>query len=415
METEPGADASHCLTESKTFCMLPWVHMNVWTDGKVFPCCMAEISRPLGSLRETPLAEIWNSPGLRRMRTNMRAGTESPECHKCYELDRSGVPSLRRRANDQFGHHYPEVEETAEDGHVAQFRMPYMDIRFSNICNFRCRTCFPELSSAWHADGKKLHGDHNKPKIVYASDDPETLWRQVEPLLEHVEEIYFAGGEPLVMEEHYRILDALAARRKFDVRLLYNTNFSIMTFKGRDVMRLWDQFRTVRVGASLDAMGRRGEYLRKGQIWEQAVRNRERMFEICPRTEFSISPTLSAMNALHLPEFHREWLEKGYVGECGMYINFLLDPVEYRVQVLPTDLKRRMAEMYERHIDQVVRRSGEHWQGVAERFQAAISFAAAQDLSSELPKFRETVSKLDAIRGESFPDVFPEMAEVYRG
>ena len=345
----------------------------------------------------------------------MLAGKESSECHKCYEIERSGFPSLRRRANDQFGSHYPEVEETAEDGRVRVFRMPYMDIRFSNICNFRCRTCCPELSSAWHADGKKLYGDHNKPKIISAADDPETLWRQVEPLLEHVEEVYFAGGEPLVMEEHYRILEALVARRKFDVRLIYNTNFSVTTFKGRDVMRLWDRFRTVRIGASLDAMGRRGEYLRKGQVWEQAVRNRERMLEICPRAEFSISPTLSVMNVFHLPDFHREWLEKGYIGQLGMYINLLLDPEEYRVQVLPRDLKLRMAEMYERHIDQVVRPTGEHWRWVAERFQAAISFAGAQDLSSKLPKFRETVSKMDAIRGESFAEVFPEMAEVYRG
>ena len=82
------------------------------------------------------------------------------------------------------------------------------------------------------------------------------FWNQIEPLLEHVEHIYFAGGEPLIMDEHYQVLDYFVKHQKFDVEISYNTNFSVMKFKGRDIMRIWDQFKNVRVGASLDASGR---------------------------------------------------------------------------------------------------------------------------------------------------------------
>ena len=80
--------------------------------------------------------------------------------------------------------------------------------------------------------------------------------------MDGLEEIYFAGGEPLIMEEHYRILKKLDERKMYHVRLKYNTNFSQMTFKKLDVMEIWNRFESVKIGASLDGMGKRGEYLR---------------------------------------------------------------------------------------------------------------------------------------------------------
>jgi radical SAM protein with 4Fe4S-binding SPASM domain len=402
----------HKLFESKTFCMLPWIHMSVWPDGKVLPCCMAENDQAVGDTREKPLKDIWNGEDMRAIRRNMLGEKKSRQCAKCYELEEAGFPSLRKRINQQFRNHYPLAATTAEDGSVDYFQMAYMDVRFSNICNFRCRTCVPELSSSWYEEAALFWGPHPaaKTKLIRPTADPEDLWRQIEPLLDYVEEIYFAGGEPLIMEEHYRILNRLVEKRRFHVRLIYNTNFSLTTHHGTDAMKLWDKFEIVRIGASLDGMEERGEYLRKGQRWEQVVKNRKRMFEVCPRAEFQISPTLSVMNALHLPDFHREWLEKGFITDDGAYINILLVPEEYRVQVLPKALKEKLTEKYERHIESVVRPSGERSAFVEERFRSALNFANAQDMSHLVPKFKEQTAKLDKIRGESFFAVFPELA-----
>ena len=79
------------------------------------------------------------------------------------------------------------------------------------------------------------------------------------------------------MEEHYRILKKLDERKMYHVRLKYNTNFSQMVFKKLDVMEIWNRFESVKIGASLDGMGKRGEYLRKGQSWEQVEENRKRI------------------------------------------------------------------------------------------------------------------------------------------
>ena len=151
------------------------------------------------------------------------------------------------------------------------------------------------------------------------------MWEQLEPHLDYVEQIYFAGGEPLLMEEHYRILEELVRREKFDVRLIYNTNFTQTYLKNRSVFEYWRQFRSVAVGASLDASGDRAEYIRKGTDWAQVVENRREMLRVCPEVDFYISPTLSIMNAWHLPDFHREWVDLGFIRPQDLNVNILQD------------------------------------------------------------------------------------------
>ena len=97
------------------------------------------------------------------------------------------------------------------------------------------------------------------------------------------------------MEEHYRLLNELIKRGRSDVRLIYNTNFSQLTYKKTNVLELWREFNSVSVGASLDAMGAHAEYIRKGTKWSQVEQNREQMLKICPNVDFYISPTLSIM------------------------------------------------------------------------------------------------------------------------
>lgn len=399
----------------KTFCVLPWTHLNVWPDGNVYSCCMADNAKPLSSLKDGTLAEAWNSDRLKRMRLDMLAGRESPECSKCFEIERSGMPSLRTRSNSQFSHHAAGARDaTGADGSVRTLKLAYFDIRFSNVCNLKCRTCCPDLSSAWHQDAAALSGGAPVPGLLHAAADPERLWNEVEPLLERAEEIYFAGGEPLVMEEHYRMLDALVERKLFHVRLCYNTNFSTLAWKGRDLAGIWSRFEVVRVGASLDGSGARGEYLRKNISWEQVEKNRRILAETCPDVEFHLAPTLSAFNAFHLSDFHREWLDRGWCTPEGFYVNLLLEPPEYRAQVLPRALRERAAAKMRAHAESLRPLWTHRDQPVGERWLAAADFMLAEDREDLLPAFKKRTAELDALRGESCAAVFPELADILR-
>lgn len=396
---------------SRVFCLLPWVHMSVDPGGEVMPCCVS--SAPLGRLEGSSLAETWNSREMKALRRAMLEGRRSEGCGPCYRREDAGLPSLRTWANARFAHHEERVGSTRDDGGAGPLFLPYLDVRFSNVCNFRCRTCGPELSTAWYADARRLPGGREWGRTRRPLSDPRELRRQVEPLLEHVEEIRFQGGEPLLMAEHYWILDRLVALRRFQVVLRYNTNFSTLVFQGRDVLRLWDRFETVHVAASLDGMGRRGEYLRKGQVWSRVLENHARLREFSPRLTFQIAPTLGAMNSLHLPEFHRAWVEEGRIRPEAIYLNPLHSPGCYSLQMLPKALKARVAERYEAHARDFLEPLGAR--EAAGAFRGAAAFMDAADLSGLLPEFRRRTSELDRVRGERFADVFPELAELAPG
>jgi radical SAM protein with 4Fe4S-binding SPASM domain len=397
---------------SRAFCLMPWVGMGSDTKGDVFPCCVSW-GFPVGNMKATPLSQIWNSSGMRELRLRMLEDKQSPACSRCYLAEQSGALSLRTRTNREYAHYLSRVETTRPDGTVPEFALPYLDIRFSNLCNFKCRTCRPELSSAWHRDAAALGWEVGESALVSAYSQSQDLWGQLEKLLPGIEEIYFAGGEPLLMDEHLRFLELLISKRRFDVRLLYSTNFSVLSHRGVDLAGLWDQFKSVEIVASLDASGRRGEYLRKGMVWDQILLNRERLARGCPRAYFHINATVSALNAWHLPDFHLEALAKKWVEPGKFHLNLLFDPEEYRIQALPGDFKEKIRDKYEAHCRRLAETGADL--PAAKDFAAAARYLFTEDRSAAFPRLLEKTRRLDALRGENVVEVFPELAPLFGG
>ena len=401
------------LKESKTFCMLPWVHLYMNADGSSHPCCLTDFSvaKPLGDCNTTSLEEIWNSEDMRQLRNNMLIGQASESCNKCYEQEANGFVSMRNSSNKYSGHHIGLVDQTTPEGQFDDFKLRYYDIRFSNLCNLRCRSCGHIYSSQWYQDQAKLAGPEwaktNKPLLLAG----KTEFDLVEQMLEHidyVEQIYFAGGEPLLMEEHYNILEELVKRGRTDVRLIYNTNFTHTDLKGKSVFEYWNKFKQVAVGASLDAMGPRAEYIRKGTDWAVVEQNRRDMQQTCPNVDFYISPTLSIMNAWHLPDFHRDWVEAGLIRAQDLNVNILQDPAHYRIDIAPIKYKQRLRVKYQEHLAWL-KQQGDRLGRATQGFESAINFMMATDNSNLIPQFWSKTQELDAIRNESLLAVIPEL------
>lgn len=404
----------YLLTESKNFCMYPWVHIHAYPTGEAFPCCGADHrAEPLGDCRQNTLKEIWNSDNMKNLRKDMLSDTWNPYCVRCYEQEEAGFFSMRKSANKHLGHYISKVEQTNVDGSLDNFEMTYWDIRFSNLCNLSCRSCGYMFSSKWHSDQVKLLGEWGKkfaqetPVLNYAGRTETDMWEQLVPHLDYVGQIYFAGGEPLMMEEHYNILEELERRGRFDVRLIYNTNFTHVKLKDRYVFDYWKKFKSVSVGASLDAMGLRGEYIRKGTNWAIVEENRQRMLDTCPEVDFYISPTLSIMNAWHLPDFHRAWVDKGLIRPQDLNVNILQDPPHYRIDIATEEYKEKIKAKYQAHLDWL--RPDDPLQRATQGFESAINFMTATDNAQLIDMFWKKTHELDSIRHENVLEVIPEL------
>jgi radical SAM protein with 4Fe4S-binding SPASM domain len=393
------------LKDSKTFCIYPWIHLHAYPTGEAYPCCHAEMKPGVvGNCRENTLEEIWHDKPMQDLRTNMLNETPSAACTRCYEQEASGFFSGRKSANKHHGHQIKKLESNP-------FEMTYWDIRFSNLCNLKCRSCGHIFSSQWYQDQAKLAGPEwklNNSVLNHAGRTEADMWTQLEPHLDYVEQVYFAGGEPLLMEEHYRILEELLKRGRRDVRLIYNTNFTHTDLKGRSVFEYWKEFDSVAVGASLDGSGLAAEYIRKGTKWADVVQNREDMLRICPQVDFYISPTLSIMNAWHLPDFHKEWVSAGLIRAQDLNVNILQDPLHYRIDIAPAEYKTRLQNRYRDHIDNWLQGT-DPLQRATQGFESAIQFMMATDNTHLIDTFWRKTHELDSMRGEVWRDALPEL------
>jgi organic radical activating enzyme len=327
----------------------------------------------------------------------------NPACGRCYEQEEAGFFSGRRSANKHHGHHIKRIDDD-------KFQMSYWDIRFSNLCNLSCRSCGHIFSSSWYADQAKLAGGDWKERnkaLNYAGRTETDIWEQLIPHLDYVEQIYFAGGEPLMMEEHYNILEELERRGRFDVRLIYNTNFTQVKLKDRWVFDYWKKFESVAVGASLDAMGPRAEYIRRGTDWAIVEQNRIKMLETCPNVDFYISPTVSILNAMHVTDFHRDWVDRGLLRPQDLNVNILQDPAYYRIDIATLEYKKRIKQKFEQHLEWL--RPQDQLQRATVGFESAINFMMSTDNTALIPKFWAKTQELDTIRKENLLEVIPEL------
>ena len=399
------------LIESDSFCMLPWMHLHAFPDGRAYPCCFALDKLHVGNVNKQSMEEVFNGDKMKQMRLNMLANKRSRECVKCYDQEDSGFFSLRLSSNKHFGHNISMTENTKSDG-TADFIIKYWDIRFSNLCNMACRSCGTWFSSNWYEDHKKLTGaPPNHAKIMKAGRSGNDIWDQLLKQFDHVEQFYFAGGEPIIMEEHLRILKELDKRKMYHVRLIYNSNFSKSHFKGTDIFELWNKFDSVSIGASLDAEGPRAELMRKGTVWKDILENRKRMLEVCPQVDFYISATVGLSNCLHVVDFHRNWVEQGLIKPQDFNFNLLQYPMWQRMDLLPQNEKEKVTAKYKEHIEWL--KSQDRLTRATKGFESALDWMNKKDMSRHLPTFVGETRRYDKIRDENFTDVFPEWKELF--
>lgn len=407
---------------SKSFCIMPWTHLHTWPNGKVFPCCLADSSKPIGNLADNTLEEIWNSPDLKKIRTELINGDKPEVCSRCYMQEDMGTASFRISSNNQWSHHIDKaIETTAEDGTDSNFKLNYWDFRFSNVCNLKCRMCGPELSSSWYDDQIKFYGSSTTPKALIHTNDKslEDIMIYVDRFINDVEEIYFAGGEPLIMEEHYRILEKLIAAGNTKCRIRYNTNFTSLKFKKWDLIELWkpfikDNIDNVRVFASLDAIGEVAEYSRKGTKWANIENNIKTLHD--NGMNVWTSTTVSIFNIFELPKFVDRMYELGIGMDMMQMNNVLTFPDYYNINILPDVLKENVIITLDEHIKKIKNNQHSfHIQNYYDVIKKYLYTEPGRPKDVLFNDFKRYTEIKDNGRNESFINTFPYYKEWYEG
>ena len=280
-----------------TLCLAPWTHTYLSPQTERRMCCASrepahnftqyiDTQAGTGTYIPITLEEHWNSEHMKSVRRRMMAGERLPECEVCND-QLLNTDVYRTYFWHLFRHKYHDVMAATHDDGTCDVLPVSWDYRFSNLCNFKCRTCGDMLSSAWETE-QKTHDMVNWT-------DPKNNWmrpvvreqiskfqdNQIElefsnAVEQHrVEEIYWVGGEPLMYEQHWRYMKRIIELGDGpQVYARYNTNLSRVEYRGINLYRdILPEIRDWQICASLDGTGAIGEYIRTGLDYDQWLEN----------------------------------------------------------------------------------------------------------------------------------------------
>ena len=410
--------------------MHPFTGLATREDGAVKICCR---SQPIGWIQDDSLENIWNNSQMREVRKKVLCGERHEACRPCFDLEDQGVESLRQRhIKDTIPESrinlYPNALDTLTEEYTMPFEFPTMEIKLNNLCKLKCRMCHPMDSTSWN-DWQEVEPFYQKEgnflpeKIANLNlkrkpyldsfDDTDNWWDSFEKLLPHFRRVEFAGGEPLMDPQHYRILDMLKPYGK-NIEIKYATNGTTLGIsQGRTIHDYWPHFRSVAVNVSLDGIHDVYNYIRGNgdfNVVEENIREIQRI----PNVSRVVGAfTAQAGNILQAADCVDYFINK-------MNIVFYSHRVSYpnclSAQVLPRELKdiaiKRLEEIKLRVPNfENVKKHPILKQITLQQIQDNINYMNSKDQSHMLNDFIKFNLQLDKSRNQSLFNVMPELLE----
>lgn len=443
-----------------TYCVLPWNSVNVRNNGDMRICCNTNSYSPQrGILTKedgTPYNagrddwnEARNSELLKEVRVAMMNGEWHSECERCRQEEESGQTSRR-----MFDSRYYSVllgdttldkvkTYTLSDGTLDTDKQPieFMDIRYGNFCNLKCRMCGPTDSHSWYDDFSKMY-DTNEFEDTHGTvvltfndkgrlettdynwfDNNQTYWKNFDQYAHTAKRLYIVGGEPLIIPEHTESLERLVASgASANIEIEYNTNLTNVTPK---IKELWSKFKLIRLGASIDGYGDVFTYQRAPAKWDAVYKNIKDLDDdttINMKAWFSY--TVTVFNVFHLADFMKWKLTEGNFKKFNALTHpkpitsyhMCHGPKMYNVKCLPLEIKEQVTEYYNQHRqwiattefdDRIKRNFNDILDGVEK-------FMYKEDLSEFMPRFVKNTKKLDELRGQNILDIVPQYSKYFR-
>ena len=359
------------MIKEDTFCILPYVHLYTEPKGEMKPCCIAGgFDEPI-NLNTMTIKDAFNSPQMKQLRKDMEEGKRNKVCDVCYKREDTTGHSPRI---DVFNTNPSWKKPELTEDYSVPTDFQHIDIRFSNLCNFKCRMCNHDFSSNWYEDMKKIRPQNvRETKVLKATP---TIVEDLIPHLSKVKSFYFAGGEPLIMPEHYKVLKYLHnnfTKRKFythestdpfmekvDISIHYNTNLSILRFEKTNLIPIWKDFKQIFLSISCDGVGIVGEYQRTGfdtAVFEENLKEIKKHFR--PTNiqaseghglKYNFQYTTTIMNVYHIFDFIDYMMDNEHITESSQIdFYYAWSPLEVALSNLPQSEKLKIENFISKH------------------------------------------------------------------
>lgn len=414
--------------DSKTFCIMPFIHQNIKHEGKVGACW--RYPDRIGDYRSQSLEEIWNSTETLELRRAVLNDERPTGCRSCWDFEDSGVASTRHTCNETYSQQYQidfaEVVSTV----AADYSMPYqpksIEIRFDNTCNLRCRHCSPTYSSKWEVlafkdpEVKSFFTKWGAGRLEKKHISlPAESFEQFKSAIPHLREVLIAGGEPLQQKRHWEMIDAMAPHAE-NITLSYNSNLVELGIGEYSVLNYWPKFKKIILRVSIDGDDNTFSYFRTFGDIHKIISNVQKLHELS-NVEMSLTATVSIYNISRLVDIVK------FVNTAGglFHTSIVQYPKAINPKVLPQEIKRKITtdwtefkltldddSIWQHHKWSNTKRKEQQKRRIVRYGDYVVDYMNSEDYSADLAETAEFINFMDRQNSTSFAETYPELASI---
>jgi MoaA/NifB/PqqE/SkfB family radical SAM enzyme len=373
------------MPKNKTFCIKPWTHGCIKTNGDILLCCKS-FEQTTYNLKTHTIQEWWNSDFVTNVRKQFLSNQQPDVCRGCFEQEEAGIDSLRNISNREY-----KIFEQYADKTIAHLELPKnapieVELQLTNLCNLKCLTCIESDSSSILSENKKLKiSTSNQKDYSITADEIKQLkeYLHTQPRL-----IILRGGEPMIVPEIKELLQYAADNNLTDKTIInFVTNGTRFDQQWFNIL---SKFKQVRIQLSVDGIDKVGEYIRYGSNWELIQKNAKWMSTI-PEVNLFIHATLSNLNILSIGNLVNWCNENNYY--------FQYDTVIKPDQFTPSNLPYKLLDLARERLRTINN-------PIAKQIMS-ISHTKFND--TYWSKFKDEITMRDQIRSNSILSVIPEL------
>ncbi len=429
-----------------TICKERWYYADLhFGRGETKTCCLTN-GQPLTEedFQKYGIDAFMNHPDQIERRREKLVGIRHKDCNTCWKLEIAEARSKRLAATPYFK---PEEEfvlyqnergisgnwSDLQKNHSSQaLRVEYpkiLDISLQNECNMMCTYCNFHYSSRWEKEIIRWGDIREDEKHIHFKKAPPSymkfFWPWFETIKNHVEQILFIGGEPLIQDDFYEILDQVMASlenstREKPIEIHITSNFNIPEVHWQRFIKILPELTekaVLKIECSTEAFGPRAEYIRHGLKWKTLTKNVERLLELnLPQLIFGFHACLNNMSTSSMIELFKyaSELEKRYQKPINILENVVMDPARFSVTNLTPDFAHYFFEAAD-FIDKNLMMDNSYRKNSYVKFLNSFgqSLNKNQGDKSTRVDFYHWISRFDLKRGTNFLNTFPEYTDFW--
>ena len=438
------------------FCLAKWTQVTMHLQlGHTHSCHHPRTHKiPLSELQRNPTA-LHNTRFKKKIRKEMQDGKRPSECDYCWNVEDSSTRFSDRTFKSAETWSLPHYNEIANLNWRADYNPKYVEVAFSNACNFKCSYCGPAYSSKWMEEIEN-HGaypttdrfndlkylvEENKKPYKQTEDNPyvEAFWKWWPDLYKDLHTFRITGGEPLMSKDTWAVLDYIIDNPEpnRELNLAINSNLGVPDkLIDRFIEKLQriteeNRVREMIVFTSVDTWGEQAEYIRNGLEFNRFWDNVNKVMTKCPRVNITF---MSTYNALSVPNYDKliegvYQLKKEY-GSTDRYwasaafldTSYLRYPTHQTVQILDqfwAENIYRQAQLADflavpLFENKYIGYSDIEIQKIKRTYDWMKSTKDDDELKKKRYNFANFITAHDNRRGTNFVEVFPEFDDFYR-